>query len=169
MKIDNAEKVDVASNQSSLQTPASPVLATAALIDGAGQKATSKVAIEAMNSEDMDYIRTHGARAYAELLQNKIVQEIRNKLLVLMNLSDTPEEEIPLLQRQTIEGLIAVEIHTRLQASHDIEANSVSDNSTYLKTMLLTQGNYGFFKGLPITSLDEFESGVSGRDKTYQF
>ena len=112
---------------------------------------------DSMYNEDLDYIRTHGARAYAELLQNKIVAEIRDKLLVLMELKDVPEAEIPLLQRQTIEGLIAVEIQARLEASLEMEANPANDNSTYLKTMLLTQGNYGFFDGQPIRTLGEFE------------
>lgn len=117
--------------------------------------------VDALSKEDLQFIETHGARAYAEKLQNKIVEEIRQKLIVLMGLEGTPEAEIPPLTRQTIDGLIAVEIQTRMQASAEIEPSAANDNSTYLKAMVLSQGNYGFFGGEPITDISKLDPGVA--------
>lgn len=157
MKIDKAEKIGVASTQSTRKQAKASAAASPAASQTADDMSAGILVADSMNSEDLDYIRAHGARAYAELLQNKIVGEIRDKLLVLMGLKNIPESELPLLQRQTIEGLIAVEIQARLEASLEMEANPANDNSTYLKTMLLTQGNYGFFNGQPVRTLGEFE------------
>ena len=161
MKIDKTGKIDDGLNQTSVRDDNTQVLSDQKLTPPSDKKADQIMNAETLSNEDLDFIQTHGARAYAEMLQDKIVAEIRNKLIVLMGLSETPESEIPELLRQTIEGLISVEIQTRMQASTEMDQDAANDNSTYLKTMLLTQGNYGFFDGQPITTLAEFEKGVS--------
>ncbi len=113
-------------------------------------------AIAPLNEEDIAYIKAHGARAYAEELQKKIVEEIRHELLNLMGLTPESLSEVTPLQRQTIEGLIAVEIDARLSASLASDTTQTEGNSTYLKAMMLTQGNYGFFDEKPVTSIEDF-------------
>lgn len=161
MKIDKTEKIAAGLNQSSRQTDKAPMPVSKMSAPILDEKADQMMPSEAMSNEDLAFIQTHGARAYAEKLQNKIVEEIRQKLIVLMGLAEVSESEIPELTRQTIEGLIAVEIQARLLASSEMEQDAANDNSTYLKAMLLTQGNYGFFDGEPLTTLSAFEKGVS--------
>ena len=161
MKIDKTDKIDDGSNQTSVRDDKTQVSASQKLVPTSDKKADQKMNADTLSHEDLDYIQTHGARAYAEMLQDKVVTEIRDKLIVLMGLSETPEAEIPELLRQTIEGLIAIEIQTRMQESTDVDQDAANDNSTYLKAMMLTQGNYGFFNGQPLTTLAEFEKGVA--------
>lgn len=126
------------------------------------KSARSKVVEESDAESTLAYIRKHGARAYAEELQNRIAEGIRQKILNLMELSEVSLSEMSLLQRQTIEGLIAVEMKTRLEACSATANESANDNSIYLKALMLTQGNYGFFNGQAAHTLSEFKDFMIG-------
>jgi len=117
--------------------------------------------VAALDKKDLDYIRTHGARKYAEELQKKIVDEIRQELLNLMGSTQESLSEISELQRQTLEGLIAVEIDARLNASFAADLDQTEKNGPYLKAMILSQGNYGVFDEKPVISLEDFKKQAS--------
>lgn len=164
----NAALTENSSDQSFIQS-AKQVLgksANLAFEDGANlslEKSASSASMAPLNDEDLTFIHTHGTRKYAEELQKKIVDEIRQELMNLMGLTNESLADISELQRQTIEGLIAVEIDARLNASLAADEEESGANSAYLNAMILSQGNYGTFDEQPITSLDDFKKQAAAR------
>ncbi len=175
MNIEKTEQMETAYTQapfhskepSNTATPKTsaygPRLSNLKALDQKRQVSIPETPVQEQDSESaLAFIRKHGARAYAEELQNRVAEGIRQKILQLMDLSEVSLSEMSLLQRQTIEGLIAVEMQARLEASSSMASDSASDNSIYLKALMLTQGNYGFFNGHAAHTLSEFKEFMLG-------
>ncbi len=65
------------------------------------------------NTAEIENIREHGMRAYAEEMHKKKMEELREKLLEKMGLSEAELENMPPEQRKTIEDMIEREIAAR--------------------------------------------------------
>lgn len=70
---------------------------------------------------DLDFIREHGFAAYAEKVEEQKKEELREKILSRMGLTEEDLEEMPAEQRADIEKLIAEEIQRRMQANAALE------------------------------------------------
>jgi len=176
MNIEKAEKMEAAYNHApfqaeeassrkdriSVSTYGPRISNLKALSQNRQKAAQTKTSPESEAEGALAFIRKYGARAYAEELQNRVAEGIRQKILKLMDLSEVSLSEMSLIQRQTIEGLIAVEMQTRLEASSAMANDSANDNSIYLKALMLTQGNYGFFNGHAAHTLSEFKEFMMG-------
>jgi len=71
---------------------------------------------ETLNKDDIEFIREHGMRAYAEQMHIKKMEELREKILEAMGLTEEMLEEMPPEQRLTVEKLVAQEIKKRMAA-----------------------------------------------------
>ncbi len=150
----SAEKSVAATSGRSFDTRVSVTPAPAIHADPDTTDPSTRIA--SMTADDINFIRTHGTRAYAEELQKKIVDEIRQKLLSHVGLTQESLDQASLLDQQIIEGLIAVEIDARLNANLSLADKSTADENTYLKAMMLSQGNYGVFESQVAITLDDF-------------
>lgn len=70
---------------------------------------------------DLDFIREHGFAAYAEKVEEQKKEELRERILNRMGLSEEDLEDMPAEQRADIEDLIAQEIQRRMQANAELE------------------------------------------------
>jgi hypothetical protein len=76
---------------------------------------------EAAEQSDLDFIREHGFDAYAEKVEEQKKEELRERILSRMGLSEEDLEDMPAEQRADIEKLIAEEIQRRMQANAALE------------------------------------------------
>lgn len=70
---------------------------------------------------DLDIVREKGFTAYAKEVEERKREELREKILNRMGLTEKDLEEMPAEQRAAIEDLIAQEIQRRMQASAELE------------------------------------------------
>ncbi len=70
---------------------------------------------------DLDIVREKGFTAYAKEVEERKREELREKILNRMGLSEEDLEKMPAEQRAAIEDLIAQEIQRRMQASAELE------------------------------------------------
>tara|TARA_R110000772_G_scaffold73216_4_gene159733 strand:+ start:29895 stop:30416 length:522 start_codon:yes stop_codon:yes gene_type:complete len=118
-------KIDTIAAIFTQQTANKPVAADA----GAGSFAEMMAAsVESKDTDepaapqtDLDFIREHGFAAYAEKVEEQKKEELREKILNRMGLTEEDLEKMPAEQRATIEDLIAQEIQRRMQASAELE------------------------------------------------
>ena len=111
--------------------------------------------VEMLSTDDLDFINEHGTRAYAEVLRDKIVDEIRCEILKRMGLDKACLPGLSDLELQTIEGLVSVEIDTRLQSVSEMENEPSYRNRVQLKALMLSQGKYGYFEDLSADKLQQ--------------
>lgn len=78
----------------------------------AGQDAPKEDA----NKDDMAFIRERGLRAYAEEIHKQKIEELREKLLEAMGLTEEDLANMPADQRMAIENAISREIQNRMAA-----------------------------------------------------
>ena len=71
--------------------------------------------------DDMAFIRDNGFRAYAEEVEKRKMEELREQILQRMGLSEEDLEAMPAEQRAQIEDLISNEIQRRMQASEEMD------------------------------------------------
>jgi len=76
------------------------------------------------NKQEYEFIREHGLRAYAEEIHKKKMEELREKLLEAMGLSEEDLEEMPADQRLIIENMISREIQNRMAANAVINGDA---------------------------------------------
>ncbi|HCS71832.1 MAG TPA: hypothetical protein DIW51_17875 [Rhodospirillaceae bacterium] len=95
---------------------------------GSGSFAEMMAASVAPQSEDtglpktdLDIVREKGFTAYAKEVEERKREELREKILNRMGLSEEDLEKMPAEQRAAIEDLIAQEIQRRMQASAELE------------------------------------------------
>jgi hypothetical protein len=65
-------------------------------------------------ADDIEQIKAHGFSAYAEEVHKKKLEELREKLLEMMGLTEEDLEAMPAEQRSVIEDMISREIQARL-------------------------------------------------------
>lgn len=70
---------------------------------------------------DLDIVREKGFTAYAKEVEERKREELREKILNRMGLSEEDLEKMPAEQRANIEDLIAQEIQRRMQANAEVE------------------------------------------------
>ena len=70
---------------------------------------------------DLDIVREKGFTAYAKEVEERKREELREKILNRMGLSEEDLEKMPAEQRADIEELIAQEIQRRMQANAELE------------------------------------------------
>ncbi|MEQ9556189.1 MAG: hypothetical protein RIG67_10470 [Rhodospirillales bacterium] len=70
---------------------------------------------------DLDIVREKGFTAYAKEVEERKREELREKILNRMGLSEEDLEKMPAEQRADIEDLIAQEIQRRMQANAELE------------------------------------------------
>jgi hypothetical protein len=70
---------------------------------------------------DLEFIREKGFAAYAEEVEKRKMEEMREKILAKMGLSEEDLDKMPAEQRAAIEDLIAQEIQRRMQANAEAE------------------------------------------------
>lgn len=112
------------------QSPAKPAAGNA----GSGSFAEMMAASVAMDDgaqetgpqSDVEIIRDKGFRAYAEEVEKRKMEEMREKILNMMGFSEEDLDKMPAEQRAAIEDLIAQEIQRRMQANAELD----DDNST---------------------------------------
>lgn len=88
----------------------------------AGQQAPK----ENENQDDIEYIREHGMAAFAEEMHKRKLEELREKILEAMGLTEETLAELPADQRQAIEDAIAEQIKQYLAAN--ALSNEEADN-----------------------------------------
>lgn len=118
--------------------------------------ATQKPAAVSSSDEDIAYIREHGMQAYAEEVRRQKIEEMREKILTSMGLSEEALSEMPASQRSLIEQMISDEIEKRLEANSLMNNNPANDNGTYLKSMMMANRGSGFFSGTTQSSMISF-------------
>ena len=70
---------------------------------------------------DLDIVREKGFTAYAKEVEERKREELREKILNRMGLSEEDLDKMPAEQRAAIEDLIAQEIQRRMQANAELE------------------------------------------------
>ena len=70
---------------------------------------------------DLDIVREKGFTAYAKEVEERKREELREKILNRMGLTEEDLKKMPAEQRAAIEDLIAQEIQRRMQASAELE------------------------------------------------
>ncbi len=78
--------------------------------------ANQKIEPKNDNTEDIDFVRQRGIRAYSEEVHRRKRQEMREKIMLAMGLSEETLAEMTPDQRQIIEDMIAQEILQRMAA-----------------------------------------------------
>jgi hypothetical protein len=128
----------------------------------AGQKSRP----ESEHKDDVAYIKEHGVRAYAEEVHKQKIEELREKLLAAMGLSEEALAEMPSGQRAAIEKMIAEEIQKRLAAasmtnggsgpegSQKRQASVAEVGSGNLLAAQVVAGETGSVVGLILTEID---------------
>ncbi|HEC14132.1 MAG TPA: hypothetical protein ENI72_00095 [Rhodospirillales bacterium] len=111
-----------------------------------GILANQKSKKENPNKEDIDFIREHGVRAYAEEIQQRKKEELREKLLKKMGLTEEDLANMSSDQRMVIEEMIAREIRQRL-AAESLDNQGSEDGSP--KGNQAGVGDIGFTKQMP--------------------
>ena len=76
--------------------------------------------------DDVAFIRDNGFRAYAEEVEKRKMEELREQILQRMGLSEEDLEAMPAEQRAQIEDLISQEIQRRMQASEELDEDKPS-------------------------------------------
>ncbi len=79
--------------------------------------ASQQPAKEDANKDDLEFIREYGLRAYAEEVHKQKIEELREKLLQALGLSEEALADMPADQRIAIEDMISQEIQKRLAAN----------------------------------------------------
>ena len=82
-----------------------------AVLDSQGNGAPAE------DKDAMDYIREHGMRAYAEEVERRKLEELREKILEAMGLSEEQLAALPAERRDQIERMIADQIQQRMAAN----------------------------------------------------
>lgn len=88
------------------------------------------------NAEDIATIKEHGLRHYAEEMHKKKMEELREKILEKMGLTEEDLEAMPAAQRKNIEDMIAREIEARM-AVNSLTNGGDDASSPNAKTGLL--------------------------------
>lgn len=70
---------------------------------------------------DLEAIREQGFRAFAEDLEKRKLERLREKILSAMGLNEQALEEMPAEQRAAVEKIVAREIQRRLAATDAVE------------------------------------------------
>jgi len=78
---------------------------------------------EAAEPSVIDEIREKGFSAYVKEIQVKKMEELREKILEAMGLSEEELEEMPAKQRNQIEEVIAEEIRRRMMANSTVNSD----------------------------------------------
>jgi len=77
--------------------------------------------------DDIDYIREHGMRAYAEEVHKQKLEELREKILEAMGLTEEALSRMPADQRLEIEKMISQEIQKRVATDSLVNGGSESE------------------------------------------
>ena len=105
---------------------------------------------ETKNSDDIEFIREHGMKAYVEETHARKMEELREKILEAMGLSEEMLEQMPADKRQAIEKIVAMEVQKRMAAESLTNGSSEqTDASTGQKGV----GNVGPFNLLAAQAL----------------
>lgn len=94
---------------------------------------------------DLEFIRDKGFAAYAEEVEKRKMEELRERILERMGLSEEELAEMPAEQQAAIEDMIAQEIQRRMQANAELDAED-SGNLAGLADMardVIDAGNTG--------------------------
>ncbi len=78
----------------------------------------------------MDFIREHGMRAYAEEVQRQKLEELREKILEAMGLTEEDLAQLPADRRGQIEQMIADQIRQQLAANAVINSEEDAGSGT---------------------------------------
>jgi len=79
------------------------------------------------HKDDIDYIREHGMRAYAEEVHKQKLEELREKILEAMGLTEEALSDMPADQRLAIEKMISQEILKRVATNSVINGGPESE------------------------------------------
>ncbi len=116
---------------------------------------------------DFEFIREHGMRAYVEEVHKQKIEELREKLLQAMGLTEESLSELPADQRLAIEKMIAHEIEKRMAAEsminggperqgQNMKTASVGGiNSQNLLAAQIMSGDTGTLVGMTISDASE--------------
>jgi hypothetical protein len=104
-------------------------------------------------AEDIANIREHGFRHYAEEVHKQKMEELREKILEAMGMTEEELAEMPAAQRQAIEDVIAREIEARMAANSmmnsDDKASTVASIITQQSSQFAAQAIAGEAGKLP--------------------
>lgn len=92
--------------------------------------ANQKIEPKNDNTKDIDFIRNKGIRAYTEDIHRKKQEEMREKILIAMGLTEELLEGMTTDQRQAIEDMIAQKILERMAAESMSNGSSKKDEDT---------------------------------------
>jgi len=77
--------------------------------------------------DDIERIKDIGFSAYAEEVKAKKIEELREKILEMMGLTEEDLENMPADQRKTVEDIIAREIEARMAVNNIINGSDDAD------------------------------------------
>jgi len=89
--------------------------------------AHQKAKTETPHKDDIDYIRKYGMRAYAEEVHKQKLEELREKILEAMGLTEEALSEMPADLRLTIEKMVSEEIQKRVAADSVVNGGPESE------------------------------------------
>ena len=89
--------------------------------------AHQKAKKETPHKDDIDYIREYGMRAYAEEVHKQKLEELREKILEAMGLTEEALSEMPADQRLAIEKMISQEIQKRIATDSIVNGGPESE------------------------------------------
>lgn len=132
----------------------------------AAQNTSQKVDEEDTKPSVVDEIREMGFSAYVKEIQIRKMEELREKILEAMGLSEEQLQEMPAEQRNQIEDMIAEEIRRRMMAASTINSG-VPLTETLQPDTPATKGNIqnNMHTGLALLQAIE-QSSVSGKPRS---
>lgn len=78
----------------------------------------------------LNEINDKGFSSYADKIQEKKLEELREKILASMGLSEQDLENMPPAQREQIEKMVALEMQERLASEDALDAGSGEDTAS---------------------------------------
>ncbi len=122
-------------------TPANNLAPGIKTQSGSSAKDSERAADDAHNKETstIDEIRHMGFRAYVEETQKRHMEELREKILMSMGLSEEELKEMPAEQRNLIEDVISAEIKKRMMANSIANSSNETDAARVSLKQMPTQ------------------------------
>ena len=102
---------------------------------------------ETLNEDDISYIKEHGMQAYVEEAHDRKIEELREKILKLMGITEEDLSAMSDEQRAAIEQIVNNEVKKRLAAESLANDETDSDNGTKIKKLILSSGSLSFVGG----------------------
>jgi len=131
------------------------------------QGGNSTIGVESDGENDgersaFDYIKEHGFTAYLEKLRVEKMEELREKLLKAMGLSEEDLQNMPVKQRAAIEDRIAEEIKRRMAATAESNKDEKTPNDASGTITSMLSSRPGIGNGLALMQVLEQRQVAAG-------